>query len=71
MSWASRRVTTRDEDIAYCLLGIFNVNMPLLYGEGEKAFIVSHALASSKTFTTTRDNNESFAQTWSLPLVRL
>ena len=41
MSWASRRVTTRDEDIAYCLLGIFDVNMPLIYGEGEKAFIVS------------------------------
>ena len=41
MSSASHRVTTRDEDIAYCLLGIFDVNMPLLYGEGEKAFIVS------------------------------
>lgn len=39
MSWASRRETTRVEDIAYCLLGIFGVNMPLLYGEGEKAFI--------------------------------
>ncbi|KAE9364092.1 HET-domain-containing protein [Stipitochalara longipes BDJ] len=40
MSWASGRVTTRPEDIAYCLLGLFNVNMPLLYGEGkEKAFI--------------------------------
>ncbi|KAK0715059.1 heterokaryon incompatibility protein-domain-containing protein [Lasiosphaeris hirsuta] len=39
MSWASDRVTTRDEDIAYCLLGIFNVNMPLLYGEGDKAFL--------------------------------
>lgn len=40
MSWASHRVTTRPEDIAYCLLGIFNVNMPLLYGEGAyKAFI--------------------------------
>jgi hypothetical protein len=39
MSWASRRVTTRVEDIAYCLLGIFGVNMPLLYGEGEHAFI--------------------------------
>ena len=45
MSWASRRVTTRDEDIAYCLLGIFSVNMPLLYGEGEKAFIVSRSLS--------------------------
>jgi len=34
MSWAALRKTTREEDIAYCLLGIFNINMPLLYGEG-------------------------------------
>jgi hypothetical protein len=39
MSWASRRTTSRTEDMAYCLLGIFDVNMPLLYGEGERAFI--------------------------------
>ncbi|KAI0528003.1 heterokaryon incompatibility protein-domain-containing protein [Xylaria bambusicola] len=39
MSWASMRDTTRIEDIAYCLMGLFDVNMPLLYGEGEKAFI--------------------------------
>jgi hypothetical protein len=40
MSWASRRKTTRPEDEAYCLLGIFGINMPLLYGEGgEKAFL--------------------------------
>jgi hypothetical protein len=39
MSWASRRQTTRVEDIAYCLLGIFGVNMPLLYGEGKRAFV--------------------------------
>jgi hypothetical protein len=39
MSWASHRRCTRVEDIAYCLLGIFNVNMPLLYGEGQKAFL--------------------------------
>ncbi|CZR53142.1 uncharacterized protein PAC_03020 [Phialocephala subalpina] len=39
MSWASRRVTTRVEDEAYCLLGIFEVNMPMLYGEGRKAFL--------------------------------
>ncbi|OTA56636.1 HET-domain-containing protein [Hypoxylon sp. EC38] len=38
MSWASNRTTTRVEDIAYCLLGIFDINMPLLYGEGKKAF---------------------------------
>lgn len=39
MQWASKRTTTREEDIAYCLLGLFDVNMPLLYGEGKKAFI--------------------------------
>ncbi|KAK3364641.1 hypothetical protein B0T25DRAFT_599039 [Lasiosphaeria hispida] len=39
MSWAADRETTRVEDIAYCLFGIFGVNMPLLYGEGEKAFV--------------------------------
>lgn len=38
MSWAAMRQTTRMEDIAYCLLGIFDVNMPLIYGEGRKAF---------------------------------
>jgi hypothetical protein len=38
MSWISHRRTTRKEDIAYCMLGIFGVNMPLLYGEEEKAF---------------------------------
>jgi hypothetical protein len=39
MSWASGRKTTRVEDTAYCLLGIMNVSMPLLYGEGERAFL--------------------------------
>ena len=39
MSWASRRQLTRVEDMAYSLLGLFDVNMPLLYGEGTKAFL--------------------------------
>lgn len=39
MSWAAKRQTTREEDMAYCLLGIFDVNMTMLYGEGAKAFI--------------------------------
>ncbi|OHE99924.1 major facilitator superfamily transporter [Colletotrichum orchidophilum] len=39
MSWAAKRKTTRVEDQAYCLLGLFGVSMPLLYGEGEMAFI--------------------------------
>ncbi|RYO75987.1 hypothetical protein DL766_003315 [Monosporascus sp. MC13-8B] len=39
MSWAANRTTTKTEDRAYSLLGIFNINMALLYGEGDKAFI--------------------------------
>jgi len=38
MSWAAKRNTTKVEDIAYCLLGIFDIRMPLIYGEREKAF---------------------------------
>ncbi|KAI6363656.1 hypothetical protein MCOR25_005834 [Pyricularia grisea] len=34
MSWAAGRKTSRAEDVAYCLLGLFGVNMPLMYGEG-------------------------------------
>lgn len=39
MSWASGRTTTREEDVAYSLLGVFGINMPLLYGEGKNAFM--------------------------------
>ena len=38
MSWAAGRETTREEDIAYCLLSLLGVNMPLIYGEGARAF---------------------------------
>ncbi|KAJ4300817.1 hypothetical protein N0V90_002905 [Kalmusia sp. IMI 367209] len=33
-SWATNRLTTREEDGAYCLLGIFGIYMSLIYGEG-------------------------------------
>jgi hypothetical protein len=40
MLWAARRQTKREEDAAYSLLGIFDIHMPLIYGEGrEKALI--------------------------------
>ena len=40
MSWAANRRTTRPEDLAYSLMGLFNVHMPLLYGEGaQNAFL--------------------------------
>jgi hypothetical protein len=35
LKWAETRYTTREEDWAYCLLGIFGVFMPLIYGEGK------------------------------------
>jgi hypothetical protein len=39
MSWAAERKTTRIEDVAYSLLGIFDINMAMLYGEGDRAFV--------------------------------
>jgi hypothetical protein len=36
ISWGANRQTTRDEDVAYCLLGIFGIFMPLIYGEGKE-----------------------------------
>ena len=38
MSWAANRRSTRVEDEAYCLLGLFQVSMPTIYGEGRGAF---------------------------------
>lgn len=35
MSWYGKRETKREEDAAYCLLGILNVSMPSIYGEGK------------------------------------
>jgi len=39
MSWAYRRKTSRVEDLAFYLMDVFNIHMPLLYGERERAFI--------------------------------
>jgi hypothetical protein len=36
-SWAQKRSTTRGEDKSYCLLGIFGVYLPLIYGEGDES----------------------------------
>lgn len=43
LSWAVERETTREEDSAYSLLGLFDLHIPLLYGEGRnKAFMRLH-----------------------------
>lgn len=39
MSWAAHRTTERPEDRAYSLMGLFGVRIPVLYGEGESAFV--------------------------------
>ncbi|KAI1424543.1 HET-domain-containing protein [Xylaria sp. FL1777] len=62
MSWAAHRETTRAEDRAYSLLGLFDINMPMLYGEGEKAF-----LRLQEEIIRHSDDHSIFA--WSLPSV--
>ncbi|KAK3678806.1 maturation of 5S rRNA [Recurvomyces mirabilis] len=56
LSWASGRTTTRVEDEAYCLLGLLDFNMPLLYGEGRKAF-----LRMQKSLLESSDDDSIFA----------
>lgn len=60
MSWASGRTTTRTEDLAYCLLGLFNIQISLLYGEGVNAFARLQEEIINQT-----DDESIFA--WSLP----
>lgn len=36
MSWAEKRETICAEDVAYCLLSIFGIHIPLIYGEGQE-----------------------------------
>ncbi|KAL2206723.1 HET-domain-containing protein [Sarocladium strictum] len=65
MSWAAKRQTTRSEDMAYCLMGLFDVNMPLLYGEGgEKAFcrLQEEILKDSQMRARLRTTNEDVGQ---------
>jgi hypothetical protein len=58
MSWASKRSTTRTEDTAYCLMGLFNINMTPLYGEGgPKAFI----RLQKKIMKTLKEDHTLFA----------
>ena len=59
LSWASRRQTTKLEDQAYCLLGLFDVNMPLLYGEGHQVFLRLQQEIASNT-----DDESLFAWCW-------
>jgi len=50
---ASKRQTTRQEDIAYSLFGIFNIAIPVIYGEGNQAIgrLLEHILPRSNNVT--------------------
>ena len=71
MSWAASRTTSREEDEAYCLLGLFGVYMPMLYGEGRKAFMrlqeeiiktsTDHSIFASRLNVDTNDTGPLFA----------
>ncbi|KAG2362389.1 hypothetical protein BDR07DRAFT_1333300 [Suillus spraguei] len=39
LSWVGARTTKKIEDIAYCLMGIFGIHMPVMYGEKHNAFV--------------------------------
>ncbi|KAK4963579.1 hypothetical protein LTR10_001208 [Elasticomyces elasticus] len=60
MSWMAHRITSRIEDMAYCLLGLFGIHMTPLYGEGRQAFI-----RLQKQILQQTDDESIFA--WSVP----
>ncbi|KAF6827287.1 HET domain-containing protein [Colletotrichum plurivorum] len=62
MSWAASRQTKRIEDRAYSLLGIFDINMPMIYGEGHKAFRRLQEEVS-------RETNDLSLFAWRAPLI--
>ena len=53
MAWAANRGTTRVEDEAYCLLGLFGISMPTLYGEGRRAFLRLQQEITKQSIDTT------------------
>lgn len=59
MSWMSKRVTQRAEDMAYSMLGIFDIYMPLIYGDGPAAFVRLQKAIIQKT-----DDHSIFCWEW-------
>lgn len=61
LSWAKHRQTKRPEDAAYSLLGIFDVSMPLIYGEGRKK-AYHRLLTEIESFGQTRELSQKYSQ---------
>ncbi|PQE05113.1 hypothetical protein CJF31_00006091 [Rutstroemia sp. NJR-2017a BVV2] len=76
VSWAINRETKREEDLTYSLLGIFDISMPVIYGEGkENAFrrlnrewryrldeLASNSAVALYTFDSKQPGDLSFKQ---------
>ncbi|KAK1831850.1 heterokaryon incompatibility protein-domain-containing protein [Podospora conica] len=59
MSWISKRETTQLEDMAYSMLGILGIFMPLIYGEGTRAF-----MRLQEALLKTTDDHSIFCWEW-------
>ncbi|KAK0746758.1 heterokaryon incompatibility protein-domain-containing protein [Schizothecium vesticola] len=59
MSWMSKRETTQPEDMAYSILGIFGIFIPIIYGEGIHAF-----LRLQKAIMEKNDDHSIFCWEW-------
>lgn len=75
MAWAATRKTTRIEDLAYCLLGLFDINMPMIYGEGSRAFTrlqeeIAKATNDMSLFAWTSQTSEDGSRSESDPVFR-
>lgn len=60
MSWAAGRQATRVEDQAYSLLGLFDISLPMLYGDGDKAFMA----LQKEILQYSDDNNDQSIFAW-------
>ncbi|KAF2831485.1 kinesin light chain 1 [Ophiobolus disseminans] len=62
--WAAKRTTTVKEDRVYCLLGIFGVFLPLIYGEGEEYA----TLRLQEEIQKRQQGRENYVQDLSVPV---
>lgn len=67
LSWAAERQTTVEEDAAYCLLGIFDIQMPLIYGEGRQKALARLQRKIRKSLGAPTAPNQS---AWIVPFER-
>ena len=68
--WAKARQTKREEDWAYSLLGIFNVSMPILYGEGLELAVTRLKNEISQAATQSRSLAPRRPRVWLVPFDR-